>query len=90
MAEADPPRELHMHIPLVATAASELVPGSHRRWDTPEETHIRRNDPKSDAMPGAFRLELEPGDLAFFHVNSLHRGLYYQGVPHHRRAAPSP
>ncbi len=32
-------------------------------------------------MPGALRIELEPGDLAFFHVNSIHRGLYPHGVP---------
>jgi len=81
IAEADPPREMHMHIPLVPTAASELVPGSHNRWDTPEERNIRLNDPVNGEMPGALRLNLEPGDLAFFHVNALHRGLYYQGVP---------
>jgi len=39
--EADPPRELHMHIPLVPTHATEVVPGSHNRWDTPEEFQIR-------------------------------------------------
>jgi hypothetical protein len=79
--EAEPPRELHMHIPLLPTAASELVPGSHRRWDDDAESHIRRHDPRSDAMPNARRLQLEPGDIAFFHVNALHRGLYIQGVP---------
>ena len=78
--EADPPRELHMHIPLAPTAASEVVPGSHRRWDTPAERHIRLHDRTCDAMPGALRLQLEPGDLAFFHVNALHRGLYQPGV----------
>jgi len=26
-------------------------------------------------------LQLEPGDLAFFHVNALHRGRYPVGVP---------
>lgn len=81
MAEADPPRELHMHIPLIPTAASELVPGSQNRWDTPEENRIRRQDPRSDDMPGAVSLKLVPGDLAFFHVNTLHRGLYVHGVP---------
>lgn len=81
MEEADPPRELHMHIPLVPTAASEVIPGSHRRWDTPEENRIRREDQTADYMPGAVRLKLEPGDLAFFHVNSLHRGIYPHGVP---------
>lgn len=79
--EADPPRELHMHIPLVPTAASEVVPGSHTRWDTPEEHRIRREDPYTDAMPGALSLPMAPGDLGFFHINSIHRGLYHTDVP---------
>jgi len=79
-AEADPPRELHMHIPLVPTQVSEVVPGSHTRPDTPEENRIRRHDAFSDDMPGALKLKLEPGDLAFFHVNALHRGQYQKDI----------
>lgn len=79
-AEIEPPRELHMHIPLVPTAGTSVVPGSHRRWDTPEEERVRRHDVQGE-MPGALRLQLHPGDLAFFHVNSLHRGHYPVGVP---------
>jgi len=79
--EADPPRELHMHIPLVKTAATEVVPGTHRRWDTDEEFHVRMKEPVDGKMPGALRIALEPGDLAFFHVNAIHRGLYPLGVP---------
>jgi hypothetical protein len=78
--EADPPRELHMHIPLVPTEASEIVSGSHNRWDTPEEFRIRKHDASSDKMPGRLVIRLQPGDLAFFHVNSLHRGMYLKGV----------
>ena len=69
-----------MHIPLVPTAASEVVPGSHLRTDTAEEGRIRNEDPHSDEMPKSVRLRLEPGDLAFFHVNALHRGSYEKGV----------
>lgn len=78
--EGDPPREIHLHIPLAATKASEVVPGSHLRADTAEENHIRSEDPHSDEMPNARRLPLEPGDVAFFHVNTLHRGSYEAGV----------
>lgn len=78
--EADPPRELHMHIPLVPTQATEVVPGSHNRWDTPEEHQIRTKDATSDKMPGRLVIQLQPGDLAFFHVNALHRGMYHKGV----------
>jgi len=77
--ECDPPGEIHMHIPLVPTSLSEIVPGSHARTDTEEESRIRDQAPTSD-LPGALRLELEPGDLAFFHVNALHRGGYPAGV----------
>jgi hypothetical protein len=79
--EGDPPREIHMHIPLVSTAATEVVPGSHLRTDTSEEGRIRDEEPHSDKMPKALRLQLEPGDLAFFHVNALHRGLYSKEIP---------
>lgn len=79
-AEADPPRELHMHIPLLPTQATEVVPGSHNRDDTPDERAVRVNDSSSDLMPNALALQLQPGDLAFFHVNSIHRGRYFHGI----------
>lgn len=77
--EAHPPRELHMHIPLVPTAAIGVVPGSHKRWDTPEQARARAA-PYSE-MPGGIRLPMEPGDIGLFHVNSIHRGYYEVGVP---------
>ena len=78
--EGDPPREIHMHIPLASTSASQVVPGSHIRPDTPKEHLIRTEDPHSENMPNAIQLPLEPGDIAFFHVNALHRGTYEAGV----------
>jgi hypothetical protein len=79
-AEAHPPRDVHMHIPLAPTQATEVVPGSHDRYDTPEELDVRMNDSTADRMPGRLPLQLNPGDLAFFHVNSIHRGMYLHGV----------
>jgi Phytanoyl-CoA dioxygenase (PhyH) len=79
--EADPPRDVHMHIPLIQTQATEVVPGSHKRDDTPEERHVRLHDSSSANMPNALALALNPGDLAFFHVNTVHRGMYTHGVP---------
>ena len=76
LSEAVPAREVHMHICLCDSAATEIVPGSHNRWDTPEEYEVRVNDYWSDAMPGREPIRLQAGDLAFFHVNSIHRGLY--------------
>lgn len=77
--ESDPPRELHMHIPLVSTRATGVVPGSHKRWDTPEQFFRRRHEAYGD-FPGGIRLPMEPGDIGFFHVNSIHRGYYEVGV----------
>ena len=42
----------------------------------PGEYEVRVNDYWSDAMPGRQSIRLQAGDLAFFHVNSIHRGLY--------------
>lgn len=80
VAEADPPREIHMHIPLVYSQATAVVPGSHKDWDTPEQLLVRRSLTEG-AMPGGVRINMQPGDLAFFHVNSLHRGFYDDQTP---------
>eukprot|EP01048_Picozoa_sp_COSAG05_P023281 COSAG05_NODE_4973_length_1305_cov_7.012108_1_plen_326_part_10 len=82
--EATPTRECHMHIALVDSNHSSLVPGSHRRWDTPGEWSVRKPGgslPVSGDMPGSTRLQLSAGDVAFFHVNCLHRGAYWPAVP---------
>ncbi len=79
--EAIPARELHFHIPLVRSVATQVVPGSHIRWDTDEEREVRKKDVVNGKMPNALILEIEPGDIAFFHVNALHRGTYPKGYP---------
>ncbi|MCX6043584.1 MAG: phytanoyl-CoA dioxygenase family protein [Chloroflexi bacterium] len=72
---------IQMQIPLVPSADIEYVPNSHIRWDTPEEYAIRRADGgknnRSNAMPGALRLALEPGDAALFNPYGIHRGRYH-------------
>jgi hypothetical protein len=82
--EALPTRECHMHISLVESNHSSLVAGSYRRWDTPAEWSVRKPGgalPVAGDMPGSTRLQLAAGDVAFFHVNSLHRGAYWRDVP---------
>jgi ectoine hydroxylase-related dioxygenase (phytanoyl-CoA dioxygenase family) len=72
---------LQLQLALVASDDTEVVPGSHLRWDTPEEYRIRRaNDFKnaeSDDMPGALRVALQPGDAVAFNASALHRGRYH-------------
>ena len=70
---------LHARIPLIPEAGLELVPGSHRRWDTEEERQVRlelEGRRSTEALPGAVLPELEPGDLLLFHAQMLHRGNY--------------
>lgn len=71
---------IHIHIAFVPDDNLEIVPGTHARWDTPEEFEIRKGlngkKPNSDDMPGATRISLERGDACFFSAWSLHRGNY--------------
>lgn len=50
-----------------------LVPGSHRRPRTETE---READPFASHLPGQLVVRLEPGDVAFYNNNILHRGVY--------------
>lgn len=72
---------IQLQIALVPSDDIEFVPGSHARWDTPEEYAIRRADGgannRSNAMPGAVRIALEPGDAVGFNAYGLHRGRYH-------------
>lgn len=72
--------ELHLQLALVASDDVEIVPGSHRRWDTPAEHAIRKgSEPggwESDGMPGAVRVSLDAGDALAFNPLTIHRGRY--------------
>jgi ectoine hydroxylase-related dioxygenase (phytanoyl-CoA dioxygenase family) len=73
---------VHVHIALVPDNNLEIVPGTHARWDTPEELEIRKglNGRKpNDNIPGATRVSLEAGDACFFSAWSIHRGHYIAG-----------
>ncbi|KJZ73226.1 hypothetical protein HIM_07423 [Hirsutella minnesotensis 3608] len=50
-----------------------LVPGSHRRARTDTE---RNADPFEKVLPDQLVVKLEPGDIAFYNNNILHRGVY--------------
>ena len=72
---------VQMQIALVSSDDIEVVPGSHLRWDTPAEYAIRKADGgannRSNAMPGALRVTLAPGDAVLFNPMALHRGRYH-------------
>jgi ectoine hydroxylase-related dioxygenase (phytanoyl-CoA dioxygenase family) len=73
-------RATQMMIALIASDHFEVVPGSHRRWDTPEEFAVRRavnpDGNRLGMMPGAVHVALQPGDAVVFDHSLIHRGCY--------------
>lgn len=68
---------VHVRVALEDDDRLEIVPGSHRRWDTPEELQLRKGSKRTaPAMPGATRIALEAGDACVFHAWSIHRATY--------------
>lgn len=70
---------LHMRLALMPEPGLELVPGSHKRWDTDEEYCVRMEQggkKNSDDLPNTEAVEMRRGDLLIFSANMLHRGLY--------------
>jgi ectoine hydroxylase-related dioxygenase (phytanoyl-CoA dioxygenase family) len=72
---------MQLQIALAPSEDIEVVPGSHLRWDTPDEYAIRKADGgahnRSNAMPGAVRVKQQPGDAVLFNAMMLHRGRYH-------------
>lgn len=75
------PDVVHFRIPLRKERGIELVPGTHKRWDTGEELDIRleyKNKKRHEDLTTGVTVELEAGDLLVFSANMIHRGLYGQ------------
>lgn len=73
------PVSLRYRIALSHDDHLEIVPGSHRRSDTPQELRIRRERLRERTIAGAVRVVLEPGDVCVFDIWSIHRGRYRHG-----------
>jgi ectoine hydroxylase-related dioxygenase (phytanoyl-CoA dioxygenase family) len=70
---------IHFRVPLMSEPGLELVPGTHRRWDTALEFDVRteiNGRRRSDDLPAGQTISLEVGDLLVFSANMIHRGLY--------------
>lgn len=70
---------LHCRIALKPEFGIELIPGTHKRWDTEQELAVRSEQGefrKSDDLPNSQAVDLAAGDLLIFSANMLHRGLY--------------
>lgn len=73
------PEVVHLRIPLANEPGIELVPGTHRRWDTNEELEIRleqNGHSNWEDISGGVKVELDAGDLLVFSANMIHRGVY--------------
>jgi len=70
---------IHLRLALQPEHGLELVPGSHKRWDTALEQEVRlaqAGRSVHDALPNTRSVALSRGDLLIFSANMLHRGLY--------------
>ena len=70
---------VHLRIPLFDELGMELVPGSHKRWDSDEEFDVRQEEKgrvSSDSLSTGKKIKLAAGDLLVFSADMIHRGLY--------------
>lgn len=73
------PEVIHVRIPTRNERGIELIPGTHRNWDTDEELNVRLEQAEhknhEDLSTGK-TIELNVGDVLVFSANMIHRGLY--------------
>lgn len=70
---------LHFRVALKDEPGIELVPHSHRRWDSEEELNVRLEKSGKrnfENLSTGQAIPLRKGDLLVFSANMLHRGLY--------------
>jgi len=73
------PEVLHCRIALTDEPGLEVIPGSHKIWDTPEQLDVRleRNGRKNfEDLPQGVKIPLKAGDVLLFSANMIHRGHY--------------
>lgn len=70
---------VHFRVPLFNERGMELVPGTHKRWDTEEEFNVRQEEKgrlSNDDLVDGLKIPLAAGDLLVFSADMIHRGLY--------------
>jgi ectoine hydroxylase-related dioxygenase (phytanoyl-CoA dioxygenase family) len=70
---------LHLRVPLFDEPGMELVPETHKRWDSDEEFNVReeiKGRVSSESLSTGQKIELAAGDLLVFSADMIHRGLY--------------
>ncbi len=70
---------LHIRIPLVKEKGIEIIPGTHKRWDTELERNVRlelNGHNNNEKLPNAKLVDLNVGDILIFSSQMIHRGNY--------------
>ena len=70
---------LHLRVPLFDELGIELIPGTHKRWDSLDELDVRlenNNRKSSENLTGSERIALAAGDVLLFSADMIHRGVY--------------
>ena len=70
---------LHIRIPLVKEKSIEVIPGTHKRWDTKLEKDVRLelNGHKNyEDLPNSQLIDLDIGDILIFNAQMIHKGNY--------------
>ncbi len=73
------PEVLHCRVAFEDELGIELIPASHKNWDSDEELAVRlelQGARNSDSLTRGKRVALKKGDLLIFSANMIHRGLY--------------
>ena len=70
------PRYLQWNVPLYDDDVLWVVPGSHRRLNTPEEERQLEEDPRA-SLPGGVPVDLNAGDGVVYNNCMLHWGSNY-------------
>jgi len=70
---------VHLRVPLFDELGMEVVPGTHKRWDSDEEFDVRQENKgrvSSENLSTGKEIKLAAGDLLVFSADMIHRGLY--------------
>jgi ectoine hydroxylase-related dioxygenase (phytanoyl-CoA dioxygenase family) len=70
---------MHLRVPLFDEPGMELIPETHRRWDTPEELDVRNEENgrlSNENLPNGTKIKLAAGDVLVFSADMIHRGIY--------------
>jgi len=70
---------VHLRVPLFDELGMELVPGTHKRWDTDEEFNVRQEEKgraSNESLSTGKTIKLAAGDVLVFSADMIHRGLY--------------